>query len=74
EGSHTTPSYLSLSNDGCLISNATQNSFAMNAHDILVKTSRLTRRKFNEAEAQANIKHCPFKGFNKGHKLYAHVQ
>ncbi|KAI0055047.1 HSP70-domain-containing protein [Artomyces pyxidatus] len=74
QGSHTTPSCLFLSDDGRLIGDVAKNSIAMNPHDTVVEASRLTGRKFNEAEAQADIKHYPFKGFNKGHKLYARVQ
>ncbi|KAK0459654.1 heat shock cognate 70 [Desarmillaria tabescens] len=74
QGNRTTPSYVSFSDNERLIGDAAKNQVAMNPHNTVFDAKRLIGRKFQDAEVQADIKHFPFKVFDKGGKPYIQVE
>ncbi|KAK7043605.1 Hsp70 chaperone [Paramarasmius palmivorus] len=74
QGNRTTPSYVSFSDTERLIGDAAKNQVAMNPHNTVFDAKRLIGRKFDDPEVQSDIKHFPFKVFNKGGKPYIEVE
>ncbi|KAH0827101.1 heat shock protein HSS1 [Lanmaoa asiatica] len=74
QGNRTTPSYVSFSESERLIGDAAKNQVAMNPHNTVFDAKRLIGRKFDDVEVQSDIKHFPFKVFNKGGKPYITVE
>ncbi|KAJ7932094.1 heat shock protein 70 family [Mycena leptocephala] len=70
----TTPSYVSFSDNECLISNAAKNQVAMNPTNTVFDAKRLIGRKFDDNEVQADMKPFPFTVFSKGGKPYIRVE
>ncbi|KAF8968593.1 70 kDa heat shock protein 1 [Flammula alnicola] len=73
-GNKTTPSYVSFSDKGRLIGDAAKNGVARNPANTVFNAKRLIGRKFDDPEVQSDIKHYPFKVFNKGGKPYIEVE
>ncbi|KAF9012173.1 HSP70-domain-containing protein [Hymenopellis radicata] len=72
QGNRTTPSYVSFSdNEHLRVGDAAKNQVAMN---LVFDVKRLIGRKFSDAEVQSDMKHFPFKVFDKGGKPYIQVE
>ncbi|KAI9921184.1 hypothetical protein PsorP6_000676 [Peronosclerospora sorghi] len=60
-GNRTTPSYVASTDTERLIGGAAKNKVAINTSNTVFDAKRLIGRKFTDPEAQADIKHRPFK-------------
>jgi len=74
QGNRTTPSYVSFSENERLIGDAAKNQVAMNPYNTVFDAKRLIGRKFDDAEVQSDVKHFPFRVFNKDSKPYVEVE
>jgi len=74
QGTRTTPSYASFSDNERPIGDAAKNQVAMNPHNTVFDAKCLIGRKFDDAEVQSDIKHFPFKVSSKGGKPYIRVE
>ncbi|KAJ7035834.1 Hsp70 protein-domain-containing protein [Mycena alexandri] len=74
QGNRTTPSFVSFSDNECLIGDAAKNQVAMNPTNTVFDVKRLIGRKFDDKEVQADIRHFPFTVVGRGGKPYIRVQ
>jgi L1 cell adhesion molecule like protein len=74
QGNRTTPSYVSFSENERLIGDAAKNQVAMNPYNTVFDAKRLIGRKFADPEVQSDIKHFPFRVFDKDGKPYVEVE
>ena len=56
-----------------MIGDAAKNQVAMNPHNTVFDAKRLIGRKFADPEVQSDLKHFPFKVFDKASKPYIRV-
>ena len=64
-GSRTTPSYVSFNGDQRLVGAAAKTMSSKNPENTVFDAKRLIGRKFDDDDAQADIKHFPFKVVNR---------
>ncbi|KAJ6452570.1 heat shock protein 70 family [Mycena sanguinolenta] len=74
QGNRTTPSYVSFSDNQCLIGDAAKNQVPVNPTNTVFDVKRLIGRKFDDNEVQADIKHFPYTVIGRGGKPYIRVQ
>ncbi|TDL24717.1 heat shock protein 70 [Rickenella mellea] len=66
QGNRTTPSYVAFLDNERLIGDAAKNQIAMNPNNTVFNAMRLIGRKFADSEVQTDMKHFPFKVFDRG--------
>ncbi|KKZ68235.1 glucose-regulated protein [[Emmonsia] crescens] len=68
QGNRITPSYVAFTDDERLVGDAAKNQFAANPTRTIYDVKRLIGRKFDDIDAQKDIKHFPFRVINKDGK------
>nr|ACS12895.1 HSP70-1 [Chironex fleckeri] len=66
QGNRTTPSYVAFTDTERLIGDSAKNQVALNPTNTVFDAKRLIGRRFDDAGAQADMKHWPFKVINDG--------
>ena len=66
QGNRTTPSFVAFTDTERLIGDGAKNQAATNPTNTVFDAKRLIGRRFSESATQADIKHFPFKVFDKG--------
>ncbi|OXA55568.1 heat shock protein 68 [Folsomia candida] len=74
QGNRTTPSYVAFNDTERLVGDAAKNQVAMNPQNTIFDAKRLIGRKFDDQNAQADMKHWPFKVVNSGGKPQFEVE
>ncbi|OXA50449.1 heat shock protein 68 [Folsomia candida] len=74
QGNRTTPSYVAFNDTERLVGDAAKNQVAMNPQNTIFDAKRLIGRKFDDQNAQADMKHWPFKVVNCGGKPQFEVE
>jgi heat shock 70kDa protein 1/2/6/8 len=66
QGNRTTPSFVAFTESERLIGDSAKNQAAINPKNTIFDAKRLIGRRFSEQATQSDIKHFPFKVFDKG--------
>ena len=66
QGNRTTPSFVAFTDTERMIGDAAKNQAAANPTNTVFDAKRLIGRRYSEQATQADIKHFPFKVFDKG--------
>ncbi|PGH33907.1 chaperone DnaK [[Emmonsia] crescens] len=74
QGNRITPSYVAFTDDERLVGDAAKNQFAANPTRTIYDVKRLIGRKFDDIDAQKDIKHFPFRVINKDGKPQVKVE
>nr|KMM65277.1 hsp70-like protein C [Coccidioides posadasii RMSCC 3488] len=73
QGNRITPSYVAFTDEERLVGDAAKNQYASNPKRTIFDIKRLIGRKFEDKDAQNDIKHFPFKVVNKDGKPQVRV-
>ncbi|KAI1912453.1 ATPase with role in protein import into the ER [Ophidiomyces ophidiicola] len=73
QGNRITPSYVAFNDEERLVGDAAKNQYASNPRRTIFDIKRLIGRKFEDKDAQNDIKHFPFKVVNKDGKPQVRV-
>ncbi|KAK2745167.1 ATPase with role in protein import into the ER [Onygenales sp. PD_40] len=74
QGNRITPSYVAFTDEERLVGDAAKNQYAANPTRTIFDIKRLIGRKFDDSDAQKDIKHFPFKVVNKDGKPQVKVE
>ncbi|KAK2809497.1 hypothetical protein FQN50_003765 [Emmonsiellopsis sp. PD_5] len=74
QGNRITPSYVAFTDEERLVGDAAKNQYAANPRRTIFDIKRLIGRKFDDSDAQKDIKHFPFKVVNKDGKPQVKVE
>ncbi|KAH7103988.1 hsp70-like protein, variant 2 [Auriculariales sp. MPI-PUGE-AT-0066] len=74
QGNRITPSYVAFTGTERLVGDAAKNQVDRNPSNTVFGAKRLIGRRFEDAEVQSNIKHFPYKVFNKAGKPQIQVE
>ncbi|EEP76311.1 heat shock protein 70 [Uncinocarpus reesii 1704] len=74
QGNRITPSYVAFTDDERLVGDAAKNQYASNPRRTVFDIKRLIGRKYEDKDAQNDIKHFPFKVVNKDGKPQVRVE
>ncbi|KAN0120439.1 Heat shock protein 70 family [Russula decolorans] len=74
QGHRITPSWVAFTDEERLIGDSAKNAFHSNPTNTVFDAKRLIGRKIEEPELQRDIKHWPFKVFEKSGKPTVHVK
>eukprot|EP00475_Leptophrys_vorax_P019028 TRINITY_DN25_c0_g1_i2.p1 TRINITY_DN25_c0_g1~~TRINITY_DN25_c0_g1_i2.p1 ORF type:complete len:658 (+),score=268.29 TRINITY_DN25_c0_g1_i2:60-2033(+) len=73
QGNRITPSYVAFTDTERLIGDAAKNQAPLNPENTVYDAKRLVGREWNEPSVQADIKHFPFKVYNKDGRPHIEV-
>ncbi|OJD10112.1 chaperone DnaK [Emergomyces pasteurianus Ep9510] len=74
QGNRITPSYVAFTDEERLVGDAAKNQYAANPRRTIYDIKRLIGRKFDDPDAQKDIKHFPFRVVNKDGKPQVKVE
>ncbi|EEH05682.1 dnaK-type molecular chaperone bipA [Histoplasma capsulatum G186AR] len=74
QGNRITPSYVAFTDDERLVGDAAKNQYAANPKRTIFDIKRLIGRKFDDQDAQKDMKHFPFRVVNKDGKPQVKVE
>ncbi|EEQ88316.1 glucose-regulated protein [Blastomyces dermatitidis ER-3] len=74
QGNRITPSYVAFTDDERLVGDAAKNQYAANPTRTIFDIKRLIGRKFDDQDAQKDMKHFPFRVINKAGKPQVKVE
>ncbi|PGH09182.1 chaperone DnaK [Blastomyces parvus] len=74
QGNRITPSYVAFTDDERLVGDAAKNQYAANPTRTIFDIKRLIGRKFDDADAQKDMKHFPFRVVNRDGKPQVKVE
>ncbi|KLJ08900.1 glucose-regulated protein [Blastomyces silverae] len=74
QGNRITPSYVAFTDDERLVGDAAKNQYAANPTRTIFDIKRLIGRKFDDQDAQKDMKHFPFRVINKDGKPQVKVE
>ena len=66
QGNRTTPSFVAFTDTERIIGDGAKNQAAANPKNTIFDAKRLIGRRFSESSTQSDMKHFPFKVFDKG--------
>ncbi|OAX77767.1 chaperone DnaK [Emergomyces africanus] len=74
QGNRITPSYVAFTDEERLVGDAAKNQYAANPTRTIYDIKRLIGRKFDDPDAQKDMKHFPFRVINKDGKPQVKVE
>ncbi|KAI9794637.1 MAG: ATPase with role in protein import into the ER [Peltula sp. TS41687] len=74
QGNRITPSYVAFTDEERLVGDAAKNQAAANPRNTVYDVKRLIGRKFSDKDVQKDLKHFPFKVFQKDDKPLIKVE